>query len=189
MSKWGEPVPKSSLGPINVGLSSASEATMISLLGKPQGVTKNDDCYNDKASEQAQKIMVTKRIDQFHITGIKPAVDSLVTILGGIKASDASLYAALGSEGMLCVRLRRPTSGKPSKSLTNHSWGTAIDISVDGKVVGNGKGKVQRGVAAIIPFFNKAGWFAGVGFGAEDDMHFEVANETMHGWAASGLLG
>lgn len=162
---------------------------MISLLGKPEGVTKNDDCFNDLASDKTKKLLVSKKIGQFHVEGIKPAIDSLTSILNAIKASDASLFAALASAGMLCVRLRRPTSGVKSKLLTNHSWGTAIDISVDGKVIGNGKGKVQLGIATIIPFFNKAGWFSGVGFGAEDDMHFEVANETMHAWAASGLLG
>ncbi len=189
MSKWGQTVPKSSLGPINVGLTSANEATMISLLGKPLGVTKNDDCYNDLASDNTRKLLVRKTIGSFKVYGIKPAVDSLVTVFTNVEAYDASLLAALKSAGMLCVRLRRPTSGAPSTHLSNHSWGTAIDISVDGEVVGNGHGKVQLGIATIIPFFNKAGWFAGLGFGAEDDMHFEVASETMHAWAASGLLG
>lgn len=188
MSKWSDTVLKSSLGPINVGLTSASESTMISLLGKPD-VHKNDDCYNDKATPGTKKILGQSKVGRIKFEGIKPAVDSLTTIFTNIQAYDTTLFAALGSAGMLCVRLRRPTSGALSTHLSNHSWGTASDISVDGKVVGNGKVKVQRGIAAIIPFFNKAGWFSGLGFGAEDDMHFEVSNETMHAWAASGLLG
>ncbi len=188
MSKWGGMIPKSSLGPINVGLSSASETTMISLLGKPN-VTKNDDCYNDLASPPTKALLTSATIAKFKVRGIKPAVASLVSVFNNIQSLDQSLLDASGSEGMLCVRLRRPTSGAPSTHLSNHSWGTAIDIAVDGKTIGNGKGKVQLGIATIIPLFNKAGWFSGVGFGAEDDMHFEVANETMHAWAASGLLG
>jgi hypothetical protein len=48
---------------------------------------------------------------------------------------------------------------------------------------------VQRGIAALIPFFNDEGWFSGVGFSSsEDDTHFEVAEETIQAWAVEGLF-
>jgi len=48
---------------------------------------------------------------------------------------------------------------------------------------------VQRGIAALIPFFNDEGWFSGVGFSSsEDDTHFEVAEETIRKWAQDGDL-
>ena len=51
-------------------------------------------------------------------------------------------------------------------------------------------GKTLAGLAAMAPFFNEAGWFWGVGFSTfEDGMHFEVADETIREWHASGKLG
>jgi hypothetical protein len=37
-----------------------------------------------------------------------------------------------------------------------------------------------------VPFFNAQGWYSGIGFTARDTMHFEVADGTMHDWAAAG---
>ena len=99
----------------------------------------------------------------------------------------------MGSSGMLCVRLIAN-----STKLSNHCWGTAIDISLsgalDGISVGGGTNKLDgrtlAGLAAIAPFFTEEGWYWGVGFSTfEDGMHFEVAEETIRAWQAEGLLG
>ncbi len=188
MSKFGELVDLDTITPINVGLTSASEETMISLLGRPRDVTSTK-CNNAKVSDTVKRLSVLEHVGPFRVTGIKPAVDSLSDVFAEARLKEANLWDALGSEGMLCVRLRKPTSGKPSTKLSNHSWGTALDIKVDGVADSTRDRKVQRGIAILIPIFNQHGWFAGAGFStAEDDMHFEVATETLHTWARTGLL-
>jgi hypothetical protein len=185
MSQFGQMVPIASIGPFNVGLHSAQQDTMESMLGRPKpGLTTNDQ--PDHASDQVRALLADRKIDHFHLQGIRPAVDSLAAVLAQVKANNATLYAALGSDGMLVVRLRRPTSGRPSKAISNHAWGTAIDFSVDGSVTGASGARVPRGIALMVPYMNKAGWYSGIAF--HDDMHFEVAEETIHAWAASGQL-
>jgi hypothetical protein len=83
-----------------------------------------------------------------------------------------------------------------SQKISNHAWGTAIDIRVGSVLDGiqdkaaKSDGRTLAGLVAIAPFFNSAGWFWGVGFSTfEDGMHFEVADETIRDWRASGKLG
>ena len=92
---------------------------------------------------------------------------------------------------MFCARL---IAG--SQSISNHSWGSAIDISVGGILDGvqsrsaKSDGRTLAGLAAMAPFFNRAGWYWGAGFSTfEDGMHFEVADETIRRWHAEGKLG
>jgi len=88
---------------------------------------------------------------------------------------------------MLVVRLMRPTSGIPTAKISNHSWGTAIDFNIDGGVPpGNTGQSIPTGIAKLVPYFNRAGWYSGIAF--HDDMHFEVAEETIKQWSASGQL-
>lgn len=171
-------VPKASLGSINVGLSSASEETMVQILGQPKGEL-SETCNDNLASDIVLRLKETRHFGNFQATGIKPALDSLSAIIDKLKVEKPNLYNVVGAPGMLCVRLRRPTSGIHSSKASNHSWGTAIDISISGKVDTRPDGLVQQGIAELIPYFNGQGWFSGVGFrNAEDDTHFEIADET-----------
>lgn len=187
MSKFSDMVLVSSITPFNIGLSSATQETMISLLGRPKlPLTTNDQ--PDHVSDVVKKLQTTAKVtDKIRVTGIKPAVKSLRDVLSKAAAKDQSLVAALSSAGMLVVRLRRPTSGAPSTKISNHAWGTAIDLSIDGKEPqGDTQQKVPRGIALLVPFFNDAGWYSGIAF--HDDMHFEVAEETIRKWARDGEL-
>jgi hypothetical protein len=160
---------------------------MISLLGRPLlPLSVNDQ--PDHVSDVVRKLKTTVKVSsKIRVTGIKPAVNSLKDVLTEVGDSDAKLLDALASAGMLVVRLRRPTSGKPSTKISNHAWGTAVDFSVDGKPPAGATGqKVPRGIALLVPFFNKAGWYSGIAF--HDDMHFEVAEETIRKWAKAGEL-
>ena len=188
MSQFGEFISKSTLGAINVGLHSASDETMRSLLGHPKG-TLTEDCQNDLASDTVQRLSDTRNFGLFRATGIKPALDSLQRIIDAVREDNPQLLAAIGSAGMLCVRLRRPTSGAPSSLASNHAWGTAIDITIDGVADTTADESVQRGIAELIPFFNDEGWFSGVGFASsEDDTHFEVSEEVIQSWAKDKLF-
>ena len=187
MSKFSDLVPLSSITPFNVGLSSATEETMISLLGRPKLPLTIQD-QPDHASDTVKRLETTAKVSSnIRVNGIKPAVKSLRDVLAKVGDANPQLLAALSSAGMLVVRLRKPTSGQPSNKISNHAWGTAIDFSIDKKgPVGDTGQKVPRGIALLVPFFNAAGWFSGIAF--HDDMHFEVADETIRKWAADGSL-
>lgn len=172
---------------INVGLSAARNGTMHALLGMPRDQV--DDTCRGVTNEPLKSLIVTADVGPFRVTGLRPAVDSLRGVLLAVKAAHPAVHASLGTAGMLCVRLI-----KDSTKLSNHAWGTAIDLSIDGALDGLGAGrrdgKTLAGLAAIAPLFNAAGWFWGVGFSSfEDGMHFEVADETIRAWGAAGALG
>jgi len=183
-----QPVPINDILPINVGLSPAQEATMISILGSPS-IPLTTKCKNDMASTKVKGLMETRKMSAvFRLTGIKPALDSVQTVLKKVFAANPGLEAVLSTEGMLCVRRRKPTSGAISKKLSNHSWGTAVDFKIVGfDAPGNTKQNVPKFIALMIPHFNEEGWLSGIAF--NDSMHFEVADETIKKWSAQGKLG
>jgi hypothetical protein len=184
-------VPLQDLLPINAGLRSAQEETMISLLGSPQLPLTTDD-QPDRASPLVKALKVSGRLSpNIRVTGIRPAVASLEQVLQKAFAQEAQaghdLASVLDDDGMLVVRFRRPTSGHPSTKVSNHAWGTAVDFRIVGHdPPGNTHGMIPRFIAVLLPFFNADGWFSGIGFA--DTMHFEVADGTIHDWAASGKL-
>lgn len=85
---------------------------------------------------------------------------------------------------MLCCRKQRG-----SNKISSHSWGTAIDLKLDGKLDVRGNRKVHYGLSLIAPIFNRHGWFWGAAFRTEDAMHFEVGKAKLDQWKNSGLLG
>lgn len=176
---------------INKGLSSAKRSTMISILGMPRD-TFDNKCRGVTNAQLAARI-VTEDVGPFKVTGFQPAVASLRGVMAEVKAAHPEVHEVIGSSGMLCARLIGG-SDKPS----NHSWGCALDINIEGALdgisVGGGTGrkddKTLAGLAAMAPFFNAAGWYWGVGFSNfEDGMHFEIADETIRAWHADGTLG
>jgi hypothetical protein len=184
MPKLSDLVPIASIPNLNVGLSSAREETMIACLGSPQMPLTTDDTP-ERASPTVKKLEKFQAIGGVNADGIAPAVDSLQTILTEAFGEIPELEEALRGDGMLVVRLRRPTSHRPSTKISNHAWGTAIDLKLDGMEPPGATGdKVPYFIAALAPYFNKAGWYSGIGFA--DDMHFEVADETIRTWAADG---
>jgi hypothetical protein len=86
---------------------------------------------------------------------------------------------------MLCARLVRGSHD----SISNHSWGTAIDLRLNGILDRRGDNRVQQGLVDIAPIFNQHGWFWGAGFGTEDAMHFEISDELIRKWSVDGTLG
>lgn len=119
--------------------------------------------------------MQTRDLGPFRTTGLRFALDSLEAVLREIQRDHPVLFRALGSAGMLCCRLVRGSQTQPS----NHSWGTAIDLTVRGRLDTRGDGKVFRGLLEAYPYFHRHGWFWGAGFRIEDAMHFELADETV----------
>lgn len=160
-------------GSINTGLSPARVQTMVSILGWPRS---RFGTHCESITRRALKaLMETRRIGSFRVTGLRFALDSLESVMREVGRQRPDLFRALGSRGMLCCRLVRGSQTQPS----NHSWGTAIDLTVCGMLDQRGDGKVLRGLLEAYPFFHRHGWYWGAGFRIEDAMHFELAEETM----------
>jgi len=168
---------------INPGVSNARQATMLSLLGNPRD-DYTDDCQ-PLTNLRLSTLVVFKSVGPFQVRGLQPAVDALQLVLAQIATVAPAVHAGLGTAGMLCARLVRGST----HSVSNHSWGTAIDLTLNGVLDRRGDGMVQRGLAEIAPVFNQHGWFWGAGFGTEDAMHFEVGDERIRFWHAEGRFG
>lgn len=168
---------------INPGISSAKQATMLSLLGSPR---KNFDehCRPVEQNTKLAQLIKTDHVGPFRATGLIPAIDSLKLVFANVKTANRPLYDAVGNAGMFCARLVRGSS----HSISNHSWATAIDLLIEGNLDARGDGMVYKGLVDIAPFFNTEGWFWGAGFRTEDAMHFEVSDQKMRQWATTGKL-
>jgi hypothetical protein len=167
---------------INSGLTNAKQATMLALLGSPR---KNytDECQ-DVTHEELKHLQRTESVGPFRATGLAPALESLRTVIDEIRVKQPEVHAALGTAGMLCARLVRGSH----HSISNHAWGTAIDLRLNGILDRRGDNRVQRGLVDIAPIFNRQGWFWGAGFGTEDAMHFEISDELIRKWSVDGTL-
>ncbi len=81
--------------------------------------------------------------------------------------------------GTLNARLKRPTSGVLSKTPSNHSFGTAIDLNENDEGFG-------ASVAPVAPVFEAFGFRWGKAF--NDPMHFEVKKFLSHEEVEARLL-
>jgi hypothetical protein len=160
-------------GSINTGLSPARVQTMVSVFGWPR--SRFGTHCEPITRRNLKALMETRRVGSFRVTGLRFALDSLEAVMREIERQRPDVFRALGSGGMLCCRLVRGSQTQPS----NHSWGTAIDLTVCGKLDTRGDGKVFRGLLEAYPFFHRHGWYWGAGFRVEDAMHFELAEETI----------
>lgn len=167
-------VPAPAKDSINTGLSPASAKTLTSLLGEPRELL-TADCKPITNKILASRMVYAKSVGPFKVAGEKLAVQSLTKVMKDIEAHCPEVYSELGSAGMLCCRLVRGSKIIPS----NHSWGTAVDLTISGRLDPRGDDKVQRGLLAIYRYFHKHGWFWGAEFRVEDAMHFELSQEKI----------
>jgi len=143
---------------VNRGLTSPTSAQLTALLGDPTAtrVTSNT---------------ATESVGPFRITGLKPALASLRAVLAQVHHELPDLYGLLGHLGMRAVRKTRGRS-----SYSTHSWGIAIDLRIANTTPHLGTTYSIRGLDALSPYFNRAGWYWGGGYRnvtRKDPMHFE----------------
>ena len=173
------PVPRPAPGTVNIGLSAVSNGHMLSMLGEPLlGGGYTAQCQTP-TQPRLRRNLVTDTIGPFRVTGLVPAVLSLKDVMTDIAAEQPAAYRALGTAGMLCCRLVRGSTS----AISNHSWGTAIDLTLNGVLDAYGDDKVQHGLTLIAPIFNRHGWYWGAVFRKEDSMHFEASCELIDEWA------
>lgn len=168
---------------VNGSLHGSRNSTMLALIGNPCG-SYETDCKQPTNSRIAD-MMVTEDVGPFSATGLRPAIATLRLIFSDVLAAQPDLHASLTSAGMLCCRLVRGSQ----TAISNHSWGTAIDLKIDGKLDARGDGKAMSGLFDLFPFFNRHGFFWGAAFTTEDAMHFEASEELIREWAKAGMFG
>jgi hypothetical protein len=168
---------------INGTLTGARNATMLALIGNPRG-TYTNDCQ-PPTNPGIAAMMVTENFGPFRAKGLRPAVARLRLIMADIRAEQPAIHDLLGTAGMLCCRLVRGSA----TAISNHSWGTAIDLTIGGVLDPRGDNRTQRGLLAIHPIFNRHGFFWGAAFGTEDSMHFEASDQLIRQWAREGEFG
>jgi hypothetical protein len=173
---YSQLVPTPAPSELNPGLTSPPASYMKSVLGVPGALTT--DC-SPVTNSKLKNSIVTQNVGPFRVTGYKPAVEAVKRIFAQVKRDDPELYSQLGTAGMLCVRKVRGGS-----NFSNHSWGTAIDIRINGKLDGVGDGKTQIGLKKLYPYFHKEGFYWGAAYSGrrEDSMHFEASKEQIQRW-------
>lgn len=183
MASFTDVVPLSRAGQFNQGLTNARQSTMLEIFGKPRE-DFSEECQPVTDPRLAPLIVRSVDLGTFRVSGLAPAVASLKAVLAEVEQEDPALHAAVGTAGMLCCRFVRGST----KSISNHSWGTAIDITMNGKLDPRGDGTVQYGLIQLARHFNRHRWYWGAGFGTEDGMHFEASDELIRQWLAEGHL-
>lgn len=171
-----ELIPKVRITGYNGGVSSASNTIMQARFGAPRS-TYTQNCQAVTNTSLAGRI-VTRNIGPFSVTGLDSAVASLTAIMASIAANQRLVYRVLGTAGMHCARNVRGST----TNVSNHSWGTAIDLTVDRSLDPRGDGQIQFGLHLIASTFNNNGWYWGAGFSTEDAQHFEGGAALVQSW-------
>lgn len=166
----------------NTGVTQPRNKTMMALLGPPRE-DYGTDCRSI-SNPRLKALVETRQIGPLKTTMLKPALDSLERILAKLAADEPDIHAKLGTAGALCVRYIRGSNS----SVSNHSWGTAIDITLQGELDPFADGTMQIGLVILAEHFNEEGWYWGGGYNREDGMHFEVGEETLRKWVEDGQI-
>lgn len=159
-----------------------SSGELLEMLGSPLE-NASQDCGAITNPDLA-RFMVAGSVGPLATTLLSPAHQSLVRLFERVKTEKPDLYEHIGLAGGLCARLVRGSATQ----LSNHSWGTAIDITMGGEMDVRGDDMVQAGLAELAKYFADEGWVWGATFTQEDPMHFEVSAEKLREWSAAGLL-
>ncbi len=173
-----ELVPVAGLVGFNRGIVAANNAFMQSTLGGPRS-SYSQQCQPVDNSRLRGRI-VTTHVASFAVTGLDSAVGSLRTVMISVQRDQRLVHRVLGTAGMLCARYVRGST----RNISNHSWGTAIDLTIDGALDARGNKTVQFGLQLIAPLFNNEGWYWGMEFPTEDGMHFEGGQALVASWAS-----
>ncbi|MBP7003299.1 M15 family metallopeptidase [Amaricoccus sp.] len=166
----------------NRGIERPRPETLRALIGEPR-TSYTQDCQPVTNPRMVDRLE-TREIAGFRVTMLRPALDSLATVMAKLKTDEPELFAAIGTAGALCARYVRGSSSV----VSSHAWGLAIDLTLTGQLDRMGDAQTQFGLAVLADYFNDAGWYWGAGYGREDSMHFEVGEAMLRQWVADGEL-
>jgi hypothetical protein len=168
-SSFTSTIPRPIHGQFNVGVTAVSNNAMKAMFGEPR-LSYSPDCQPLTNDKLKRHVLRSVPVGAFCVDGLGPAIESLQHVFRDIRRELPALHDRIGTAGMLCCRYQRGSS----TAISNHSWGTAIDLTIDRVLDRPGDNKVQVGLAMIAPIFNRHGWYWGATFHREDAMHFEV---------------
>ena len=166
----------------NTGITQPNNRVMLEVLGRPRQ-NLSQDC-NSITNPKLKSLLETRQVGPIKVTMIRPALESFERIMAKLERTEPDIYNAIGTAGAICARFVRGST----RSISNHSWGTAIDIKLQNQLDGFGDGGTQFGLLLVAELFNEEGWFWGATYSREDSMHFEVGAEKLREWAAAGKL-
>lgn len=166
-------------------LRGARAAANLALIGAPRGTY--DATCRPPQNPDFIALLVTQDFGPFRATGIRPAVRALQAVMAEVAAAHPGVFARLTAEGMLCCR--RSRAACPSATISNHAWGIAIDLGLEGRVEPVGARRVARGLLEIQPIFRRHGFYWGGAFPAAEPGHFEASEQLVRRWAAAGEFG
>ena len=166
----------------NKGITQPRNKTMMEILGPPRD-GYSTDCQ-PVTNPHLKDLLDTRQIGPITLTMLRPALESLERVMERLKKSDPDIYAKVGTAGAICARFIRGST----TAVSNHSWGTAVDLTLEGQLDPFADGGTQFGLLILAEYFNDEGWFWGAAYNREDSMHFEVGEETLRQWLAEGRL-
>ncbi len=166
-------LPLPARGTVNVGIHSPSNRAVIAQLGSPRE-SYSQDCQ-PPTNQTFKRMVITSDVGPFRVTGLRPAVQSLAEIFAEVRRLHPSLYPKLGTAGMMCCRHVRGST----RSVSNHAWGTAIDMKIDGILVPRKAHYANLGLQLLASIFNKHGWYWGATFSTPDPHHFECGADLL----------
>ena len=167
---------------LNKGLTVPTPSFMTERFGAPRE-DLSSDCQ-PMTNPRLASLLLDQQVGPVQVKMLKPAIDSLQTVFDNIKRADPDLYNRINTAGSLCVRFIRGSTS----NVSNHSFGTAVDLNIDGVLDSLGDGRTQLGLTIMSDFFNAEGWVWGAAYGREDSMHFEVSEEKIDEWIAGGKI-
>jgi hypothetical protein len=169
---------------LNPGLNPIGPGKLTEMLGTPRANlpphVSGGPCFAVK-NARLDEFMVSRNLGPFRITGLQPAVDSLAEVVAEVANVLPHIHSTLSTAGMLCVRR---IAG--SRFTSNHAWGIAVDLRIDGVLNMPGNGLALPALLELAPIFHRHEWYWGAEFPHEDSMHFEVSLEKMQAWNQQG---
>ena len=167
---------------VNIGVDHLSPSRLLATFGPPR--EELGEACEPVTNETLQANLATEDVGPVRATLLRPALDSLRSVFETVREYEPVLYEKITSAGSLCARSIRGQSS----AVSNHAFGAAIDLNIDGYLDTLGDGKTQFGLILLAEFFNEAGWYWGASFQREDSMHFEVGQSLFEEWLQEGEL-
>lgn len=168
---------------VNDELKPARSAINAALIGLPRGSFGR--LGDAPESKEFQALLETADMGPFTVTGLKPAVCALRAIVTDISLELPDLYPRLGCAEMLACRKVRGSN----TVISNHSWGIAIDLTIDGLTHVENRDDLMAAAWELARVFQRHGFFWGYAFGPEDVLHFEASDQLVRSWAEAGQFG
>jgi len=161
-----------------------------SVAGQLVGIGSRSPCGDRQCSRCGSGLAystTTRTFGHITVTAHRGLVSVLANVFADLQRDNPTLFRRLGTAGAVCCRLIKLAGGGCASSWSNHAFGSAIDMTIDGIVDAHGDGCVHRGLVEAAPYFQRYQLYWGAGFSTEDAMHFEVSRQLAQRWISSGI--